>query len=286
MIKLGFIVPIHHLRTFAVLSDYHLVLAHMVRDSEYYTQFYKERSDMGDFITLDNSSYEVGDGVFDEEDLIWFADAVGAKEIMAPETYRDCPSTIDKVRNFVYKIRALSPNMKIFAVAHGKTYAEYLTCINRFIDLGVDTIGLSCRLDEPPTYPNVVFCNRSQEWVRSSVRMNLMVEVATRFANMINPPKIHLLGLNHPCELAFQMRWDNYIRSNDSSAPYLSGLIHQNVNDFAYLKPTNKIDFNDDCDLEEEQYKSITANIHRLKGMCGHWDTDRYMYIKDMVYNK
>jgi len=76
MIDLGFIVPTMWLEQFATFSNYHLVLAHMIRDDPKYLEFYRRRSREGDFITLDNSSYELGDGVFTEQDLLDFAKEV------------------------------------------------------------------------------------------------------------------------------------------------------------------------------------------------------------------
>lgn len=269
-IKLGFIVPIGVLEFYAGLSDYHLVLAHMVRDSSEYRDYYRKRSEDGDFITLDNSSYELGDGVFSEEDLLEFADAVKAKEIMAPEHYQDHEITVEKVGKFLDVIKTKNADMKVFGTIHGSSYSNYLTCLDRFLDLKVDTIGLSCRLNCMPIAYNIVACEHSTEWISSSVRMNLTMDMSARFFNMRYPdvPAVHLLGLNQPCELAFQTRWD-FVRSNDSSAAYLAGCEGNNVTGFLYRKPMVKIDFYEENNLQPNQTHMIAQNINDLKELAG-----------------
>ena len=69
-IGLGLICPTKYLEDFAVQSPYHLVLTHKVFEDPAYAEFYKSRAKLGEFITLDNSSYEVGDGVFTNDDLL------------------------------------------------------------------------------------------------------------------------------------------------------------------------------------------------------------------------
>jgi hypothetical protein len=275
MIKLGFIVPTRFLNMFACMSDYHLVLAHMIRDDGEYSEFYRNRSRNGDFVTLDNSSYELGDGVFDEEDLLDFAYDVEASEIMAPETFGDCDSTLGKVAEFMNELKSRDNNMRIFATAHGSSYSEYLRCIKGLVDMEVDTIGLSCRLNEPPTVTNTIFCNYTIAWTSAFVRLNLMVDVASLFASKKKVPQIHLLGLNHPCELPLQRNYDHLIRSCDSSAAYLSGLRYQTITDFNYIKPATKINFGEERILTDDEVCSIMGNIHQLKGFAGYYDINQ-----------
>jgi hypothetical protein len=270
MIKLGFIVPVNYLEQFATQSDYHLVLAHMVRDSAEYRDFYRKRAEAGDFITLDNSSYELGDNVFSEEELIDLAKAVKATEIMAPEEYLDHKETTHKVYEFLDRIRYLDEKMKVFGTIHGSSYGNYLKCMDYFLDAGVDTIGLSCRLDLIPSSWNMIVCDYSTEWLRSTVRMNLAADLSARFSNMVGKvPEVHLLGLNHPCELAFQRKW-GFIRSNDSSAAYLAGIEERSVMSFDYRKPAAKIEFGEESNHSQRRLSFVSKNLRDMKTLAGY----------------
>ncbi len=270
MIKLGFIVPTNVLGDYAIMSDYHLVLAHMIRDDPDYLAFYRTRSLQGDFITLDNSSYELGDDVFSEDELLDFAEAVGATEIMAPETYQDADSTISKAIIFMDKIRSKNEHMRVFCTVHGKSYEDYLRVIDTYLHLGVDTIGLSCRLDqEPDTGTNRIHVGHSKEWHSASVRIQLVQSIAKRLEESTNLHSIvHLLGLNHPCELAFQARLDYLVRSNDSSAAFLAGMEGQGVTDFFYEKPKAPINFYSGEVPGSTEHSQILKNISNMQFMA------------------
>lgn len=269
MIKLGFIVPTNVLKQYAVMSDYHLVLAHMVRDDPDYLQFYRDRSDNGDFITLDNSSYELGDDVFSEDELLEFAKAVGAREIMAPETYQDAESTMNKAKAFVDNIKSKNSDMQVFCTVHGSTYSEYLNVIDTYLELGVDTIGLSCRLDQEPKSRNRVHVGHSREWHSAMVRVRLVQDTVKMLGSSTNTNSVvHLLGLNHPCELAFQARFNFLVRSNDSSAAFLAGMEGRGVTDFFYEKPKAPINFYSGEEPGSTEHAQILKNISTMQFMA------------------
>ena len=52
------ITPISYL-DYAAWSQTHLVLAHLVDESEEYAEFYHQRSLFGEYIMMDNSAYEL-----------------------------------------------------------------------------------------------------------------------------------------------------------------------------------------------------------------------------------
>jgi len=193
----------------------------------------------------------------------------------------DHESTILKVCDFYDNIKVRDSDMGVFATVHGSAYEKYMDCVNAYLKLGVDCIGLSCRLAKRPVVHNIMFCDRTPEWTAASVRMNLVVDIHSRLrdVDVDDRPVIHLLGLNQPSEIAFQMHYSDIIRSNDSSACFLAGRLGQSILPFTYMKPVEKMNFADESPLDDFQIKQITANLHDLKGMAGHYDIgDRYVY--------
>jgi hypothetical protein len=63
------IAPTAYLQYYATQSPRHLVLAHLVAKDPAYAAFYRTRSDIGDFIIMDNGAFELG-GSYPPERLI------------------------------------------------------------------------------------------------------------------------------------------------------------------------------------------------------------------------
>lgn len=256
---LGFIVPIKYLEQFAVKSTYHLVLAHVVAVSWKYRDFYRSESKLNKIITLDNSSYELGDDLYTPEDLTGFALSVNATEVMAPEHYEDGKKTYEKVAAFKDTLRSIpkAAKLKIFATAHGKTLDEAFLCASKCIDLGVDTIGLSCRLNFFP-YKTSVTTAAARLLSRKMLVEKLLVEKSST--------SYHLLGLNDPRELYY---YDERIRSNDSSSAFLNGLLEVDLlGEKNYKKPVEQLDFSFGEDLRNNQAWCIYRNIAYLKKLA------------------
>lgn len=253
--QIGIITPTKYLEEFATKSRYHLVLAHMVEGNSTYRDFYKSMSERGDFITLDNSSYEMGDDIYTANDLIELAHLVGAQEVMAPEEYPDGEATVKKVEAFMKGFT--DKKLSVFATIHGKDFADAYVCFHKCVGLGVDTIGFSCRLDfrifEQPYNEH-----DGDSLQRSNVRMAFIRQVYHRAMGM----KVcyHLLGLNHPWELLFY-RGMNLIRSHDSSGPFQAGYLGSSFKDPNYKKPTLGLDFDMISHLGEREKRNINNNI-------------------------
>lgn len=258
---LGVIVPTKCLSTLVKGNKYHLVLAHMVEQSKEYRDFYRAESDSGSYITLDNSSYEVGDGVYTVEQLLDFADMVGATEIMAPETYLDSEDTIRKVGEFSNLVHLRDEDVRIFGTLHGKTIDDLYKCHVKFLKFGVDTIGFSCRLD-------VEMHGRLRHPHVDMDRALCRVQVVNRLKELKTPKvRYHLLGLNHPYELTFYRDMDNLVSSNDSSCAYVHGREGVSIDDLSFTKSPSKINFSD-CFLGDIEKKIVFHNIGVLRQLA------------------
>lgn len=272
--KIGIICPTYHLGSFAKRSNYHLVLAHMVEKDLRYRNFYREMSKRGDYITLDNSSYELGDDIYTPQQLINLALEVGASEVMAPETYCDADATIEKVCTFIDVFSSVKNkgNLKVFATVHGETLMDVHRCVETVIKEGVSVIGFSCRLDYPiPGYSRYDLPGM-ESWNRSVVRLHTVFSLRKLMEKYRDRNiEYHLLGINHPMEIAYYdtIGFGNTIRSVDSSCPYLNGVEGVRISDAPYVKPRYKIDFEDEEELHFEATKLIHDNIHILKVYAG-----------------
>lgn len=261
--KQGIICPVDHLKDFAVLSDYHLVLAHIVEKSEVYRNFYKNLSDEH-FITLDNSSFEVGDGVYSPDDLVCIANQVGADEIMAPEVFEDGIATAKNIINFCSVIKRCNPIMGVFGTLHGMTMKEIINCFLEVYKL-VDTIGFSCRLSVKD-FEVPVSKSRGLSWKKSIERFCIVKELFRYIENEglnVSHLEFHLLGLNHPLELSW---YDKSIRSCDSSCAYANGYDGRSLKSALsklYEKPKEKLDFFSDV-KGSSKWKIIYDNVTYL----------------------
>jgi hypothetical protein len=95
-----FIAPTAYLDEFAIASKTHLVLAHLVNDDPVYAEFYRVRSQAGDFIMMDNSAYELKEP-YAPEQLVDLGNECGAHAIVLPDyPFQPCSKTIDAAIKF------------------------------------------------------------------------------------------------------------------------------------------------------------------------------------------
>lgn len=140
--KIAIITPIPDLNKYATLSDYHLTLAHLALESDEYVSFYKDRVSKGDFVILDNSAHELGEGL-DVDTCIKVAKAMNACEMVLPDKIGDGEITLKMAKESLDKVRAQLPGTQVMAVPQGKTIYEYKKCLEGLLNIGVDTIGIA-----------------------------------------------------------------------------------------------------------------------------------------------
>lgn len=96
-----FIAPTAYLDTCGTASRTHLVLAHLVNDDPTYAEFYRNRSQAGDFIMMDNSAYELKEP-YAPDHLVELGKKCGAHAIVLPDyPFQACAKTIDAANKFV-----------------------------------------------------------------------------------------------------------------------------------------------------------------------------------------
>lgn len=85
------IAPTAYLQHYATQSTTHLVLAHLVDTDQQYTDFYKNRANLGDRLIMDCSAFELGES-YAPERLVELGTKCGAHALVLPD-YPFAPSS-------------------------------------------------------------------------------------------------------------------------------------------------------------------------------------------------
>ena len=235
-IKICVITPISHLKNFARLGEMDMSLSHLVLENPIgpYVEYYKEQRELGRFVILDNSAFELeqqGKGL-DPDPVLDACELTNPNEVIATDCLFDGPATIESTKRFIQKMldRGVFGKYQIMGVAQGKTKQEWWDCFKQLLDLPIDTIGLS-KLAVPVSY----FGEKESSGCVSMSRIMCVEDIAHRYgfdAETINGKRIHLLGGDNwlPREINQQKRY-KWIRSNDSSAAVWYGRHNKVFND-------------------------------------------------------
>lgn len=133
------ICPVPSLSTFIdETCHHHLLLAHL--DSiPGYVEFYRSRSECGDYVIVDNGAKENGSGL-EIDSVLEFGMKVKAKEIVLTDVKFEAKETVEAGRDSLYWLRdhqevyrrAGSP--RIMVVPQGQTPEEWYWCFQRLMD--------------------------------------------------------------------------------------------------------------------------------------------------------
>ena len=138
--KVALITPTPLLNKFAVRSPYHLVLAHEYTTDEAYRQFYKERSEAGDYVMLDNGAYELGESIPTRE-LYHIASDLNPTAIFLPDARFHTKRTMQLVTEALQFLYG-SP-WQLIGVPQGDNLESILECYDWLQrQSGVDGFGL------------------------------------------------------------------------------------------------------------------------------------------------
>lgn len=142
--KHAIIAPVALLERFSTQSDYHLVLCHDMAKFPKYREFYSKRRKAGDFIILDNSAHELGEGAH-LNDLILEIDELLPNEVVLPDRLFFGDDTVEGSREAAQILRKkYGTSIRLMGVPQGRTSFEWDQCCEILIrDIGVDTIGIS-----------------------------------------------------------------------------------------------------------------------------------------------
>ena len=264
--KHGIICPVAQLERFATLSDFHLILPHLVEKYPKYTEFYRDRIDKGDHVLLDNSIFEYGVS-YDYKKMIDIACRLNVSEMSAPEVLRDrIASRIlrDEFLNYYSKSDCKIP---VIAVAQGHDVFEVIDSYFELLEIKeIPYLGLPFDIDEQ--IPGVSEHVHSLTLRRVLNRWYLVECIYERsLKKKVQLKPTHLMGLSDPVELqryvGEKYKW---VRSNDSSSAFVHGsnLIIYTERGLFGEKISQKLDFEGYENLSQEQVNCIMMNINTI----------------------
>lgn len=125
--KVAVLAPFKYLDQLSATSTYHEVLAHLYLQSKEYQDYYKRMIARGDRVIVDNSAYELGQGV----DGDWMAKIVQSLQPYAmflPDKRFDCMETVQMSTRAAETIRRHSQCQKVnlWAVPQGSNLEEVI----------------------------------------------------------------------------------------------------------------------------------------------------------------
>lgn len=223
-IHFGYIAPINYLSAIPLHSKFHLCLAHLC-ESDVYCRYYRERSEADDLIFMDNSAFELGEGI-EAERLLDLIDNSGINPdvIVAPDyPGQHFSKTLKSLEKFITAVqdRKYSQPVGIMGVPQSEVgeHNQWLSCYKEMTtQYNVDVVGMSIL-----ALPNA-FCKLTgtKDISHNRIYGSLFLK---RIGNYSQFTWHHYLGAGSPSEIQLipQLQMAD---SMDSSSPIWHGINH------------------------------------------------------------
>lgn len=204
---------------------YHLVLAHLVEQSQYYQDFYRRESENGSCVILDNSAHEMQHGQPIIK-LLSLAPLVGASEIVIPDALFDWKETsLSAFHTFLTLLHRTFPlplpGYSWMLVPQGKSLREWVSSLDTFSTL----VGLMGFFD-PHLLEKGITLGLSKDYeIFPGGLYSLIEDYCLPWAEEYHA-QIHLLGWGRDLWALNRIActFGEYIRSVDSAKPFVYGL--------------------------------------------------------------
>ena len=188
-------------------TDYHLCLAHVLGHHTWEVDYYRSRSDLGEYVILDNGAYELGRSV-PFEHVLEVADWILPKEIVLPDVFLDGKETLKATAEAFEALRHTSKwdYTNLMVVPQGKNTDEWVSCLRSLVDIAKpDTIGI------PIVYESMM---------GRGLLIHKTIELL--HAHTECQPDIHLLGWDGDLYKlnAYARQFPLWIRGIDSAKPF------------------------------------------------------------------
>jgi hypothetical protein len=255
--KFGIIAPVEYLSEYAIQSSFHLTLAHLVDTNEEYAAFYRERSELGDFIICDNGAFELGES-YEPSKLVSLAEKCGADVVVLPD-YPFCPGskTIAAASRVIDKVKAAGFKTMFVPQSEKGDMEDWMDTYSwATYEEDIDLIGMSI-LGIPNALPHI-----PKSYARV-VMTQLLIDRGFVFDKYH-----HYLGVNAGMGLEIPtLVMCNAINSCDSSNPVWHGILgHEYSLNTDSLLPTKKINMSVQFDIkrtnDKETHRRIQHNIN------------------------
>jgi hypothetical protein len=245
--KVAIIAPVDMLEL-AALTDYHLVLPHMVTESKIYERFY---TDVEGFKILDNGAAEPEGLSGDPSYLHDIGLHTGCHELVVPDALGDCERTIRLARSFERSVRRR--DFSYVGVAQGGTLAELVKCVNYFSHCDwIDTLAL----------PRII--NKIHKTQRFNPIEPLMKEYAPNF-----PGGVHCLGASSWIREVVAIDELGLVRGIDTSLPIVMGLANRNIRFDGYEARRGGY-FSEKVERNQPRWRQICDNVGTYLDWAGY----------------
>lgn len=136
-------------------ADHHLLLAHLLDDPRY-VEFYRARSESGDYVILDNGAKELGAGL-GMKLLLEGAQKVKAKEVVLTDVRYRAAETVRAAQTGLAWLMSLKGREayeaagfpKLMLVPQGKTPMQWFDCLAALLTFSNDCMAIIDEMPEP-----------------------------------------------------------------------------------------------------------------------------------------
>lgn len=255
-------VPLELLEESKKFNDYHYCLPHLLDYKTYY-KFYKDASNRGEFIIMDNGLFE--DVSHTEEDLVERINDIKPNIFIVPDAWNDPHTTVKNAKKWIdYYADKLPSTTELMAVVQAKTVSDAMLTYSKFIELGFTHIALN--------HAGVFY---KELYKHQNELMSLMMG-RIKFVDML--PSLHgfskdihhhLLGATLPNEFSYYKDKEyEFIKTIDTSNPVIYGLKHGKYPDGVLLdKPKEKLEVYFEQELTHNQILDVLHNIKHFRSL-------------------
>ena len=245
--KIATILPIAYLEL-EKDNDYHLCLAHLLKDRTYH-KFFKSQAKSGKYLIMDNGVVETGLPM-DIEKLFHLAQSVKASEMILPDLLFKTKSTLEMGLSALEYARGhVEGDLNFMAVPQGETKEEWAKCVREMIHWPVKCIGIS-RFVVPKLFQSRTEALRSVPELIASHK------------------EIHLLGCpDDPREIAeANSAFPQRIRGTDSGVASI--MAQEGIHMGTLPKPKVELGFyNEEMDLDILKYNIAQWKLRSQMGV-------------------
>lgn len=252
-------VPISLLEKSKLFNDYDYCLLHLTYENEEYRNFYKQSVREGRKVLLDNSLFELGDALTNDQLAKGVLD-INPTWYVIPDCLNNKDATIDRFDKFLKDYPNL-PGLKI-GVVQGSNLNELIDCY-KYMSENADKIAIpfdSKGFNSLDNNEDIL-----ERWCEGRIKF-IDYLISNRIWNGNKPH--HLLGCSYAKEFSAYTNVKS-IESIDTSSPIVCGL-----NQITYgcegnsVKPSIKL-----CELinhkcTERELKIINHNVSIFRSIC------------------
>lgn len=253
-------VPLALLEESKKFNDYHYCLPHLLENEVYY-KFFKEASDNGEFIIMDNGLFE---GVSHTvEDLIEKINDIKPNIFITPDAWNDPKLTYKNAQKWVsYYAEQIPESVNLMAVVQAKSVNDAMLNYDYLVGLGLKHIAIN----HSGLYFKELYPHQNEMMSLMMGRVKFM-EILPSLKNFSKDIHHHLLGATLPNEFSFYKgkKYD-FIKTIDTSNPIIYGLKHGKYPDEVLLdKPKEKLEVFFDKSITPTQLSDVLYNVEHFK---------------------